>query len=308
MSKLLVQRKIIEILRILSDAEGPLGARKIGDLLKERGYNLGERAVRYHLSILDEQGFTKKHGYHGRTITERGRKELEEALVTDRLNFVMTRIESLIYQCSFDPGRREGDVIVNLSTVDKDQLDDIMGLFNEFVASGLQSSHIRIMDEGEMTGGEVVPAGKAVIATLCSITVDGVFLNHGIPAELKFGGVVRIKDGKYDGFLDYIGYRGTTIDPIKIFLAKKMTDITGAIRGEGRILANYREVPEVAKDAIEGVLSDLSLLGMRGWAQTSGGVVMYAGVNSIAYIEEKGIKTDTQPNARLMPFKSMKEV
>jgi len=308
MTELLVQRKVIEILRILSDTEGALGARKIGDLLGERGYNLGERAVRYHLGILDEQGFTKKHGYHGRTITERGRKELEEALVTDRLNFVMTRIESLIYQCSFDPGRREGDVIVNLSAVDKDQLDDLLRLFNEIVASGLVSSHIRILDEGEMICGDIVPAGKTIIATLCSITVDGVFLNKGIPAELKFGGVVRIKDGSYDGFLDYIGYRGTTIDPIKIFLAKNMTEIAGAIRGKGRVLANYREVPGVAKDAIEGVLSDLSLIGIGGWVHTLHGVVMYAGINGIAYIEENGIKTDTKPNATLLPFKSLMEL
>jgi len=38
------QRKLIEILRILSESNGEVGARKIAEELNRRGYNLGERA------------------------------------------------------------------------------------------------------------------------------------------------------------------------------------------------------------------------------------------------------------------------
>ena len=63
------QRKLIEILRILSESTEEMGARKIAEEMNRRGYNLGERAVRYHLRMLDERGFTKKHGYLGRVLT-----------------------------------------------------------------------------------------------------------------------------------------------------------------------------------------------------------------------------------------------
>ena len=96
-----IQRKLIEILRVIDEHGGAVGARIISDALKERGYPLGERGVRYHLRILDERGLTKGHGYAGRTITERGRKEIKEALVHDRIGFMHARIEEMIYQTDF---------------------------------------------------------------------------------------------------------------------------------------------------------------------------------------------------------------
>jgi len=92
-----IQRKLIEILRVINERGGAVGARVISDSLKERGYSLGERGVRYHLRILDERGLTEGHGYAGRTITERGRREIEEALVHDRIGFMHARIEEMIY-------------------------------------------------------------------------------------------------------------------------------------------------------------------------------------------------------------------
>jgi hypothetical protein len=310
MTEISVQRKIIEILRILSETGMPVGARRIGDLLSERGYNLGERAVRYHLSLLDERGFTKKHGYLGRTITDLGRRELEEALVTDRLNFVMTGVESMIYQTSFDLEQGDGDVVVNLSVIDKDRSDDAMRLLGEVASSGLASPYIKLVDEGDVICTEVVAEGKSVIATFCSITVDGILLKAGIPAELKFGGLVRLKDRAFEGFVAYIGYKGTTIDPIKIFLSKQMTGVSGAMKaaGDGLILANFREIPEIAEDKVRKVLTELKGIGIAEWIYEPEGLILYAGVNGIAYLEEKGIKTDTRPNAALMPFSEMVEV
>ena len=72
------EHKIIEILRILNEQNKPTGSKLIAQELKNKGFNLGERAVRYHMQILDEKGYTERMGYSGRQITELGRKKLEK--------------------------------------------------------------------------------------------------------------------------------------------------------------------------------------------------------------------------------------
>jgi len=71
-----VERKVISILKILSDSQEPLGARIIAFRLKDYGVELGERAVRYHLKLMDERGLTQLVGREGRVITESGIEEL----------------------------------------------------------------------------------------------------------------------------------------------------------------------------------------------------------------------------------------
>ena len=71
--------KMMEILRILYNKNETLGAKVISEELNKRGYYLGERAVRYHMHILDEKGFTEKIGYRGRRITDKGLDELKKA-------------------------------------------------------------------------------------------------------------------------------------------------------------------------------------------------------------------------------------
>ena len=63
-----VERKVISILRALSDSREPLGARIIACRLKDFGIELGERAVRYHLKMMDERGLTQLVGREGRVI------------------------------------------------------------------------------------------------------------------------------------------------------------------------------------------------------------------------------------------------
>ena len=75
------EHRMIEILRILNVQEKPIGSKVIADELKTKGYNLGERAVRYHMQILDEKGYTERKGYSGRVITELGRAKLEKGLI-----------------------------------------------------------------------------------------------------------------------------------------------------------------------------------------------------------------------------------
>ena len=110
-----VQRKVIEILRIIHESHTPVGARVIAYRMYERGYDLGERAVRYHLHVMDAQGLTKRLGYDGRIITERGIDELNNALVADRVGFIITKIERCMLNTTFDLKTKQGSVIINMS-------------------------------------------------------------------------------------------------------------------------------------------------------------------------------------------------
>ena len=101
------EHRMIEILRILNNHDKPIGSKVIANELRTKGYNLGERAVRYHMQILDEKGYTERRGYSGRIITDYGRIELEKGLIYDQVDFTFSKFEEKIYQTSFDYATRK---------------------------------------------------------------------------------------------------------------------------------------------------------------------------------------------------------
>ena len=319
------QRKLIEILRILSESTEEMGARKIAEEMNRRGYNLGERAVRYHLRMLDERGFTKKHGYLGRVLTAQGEDELKQALVTDRLGFVSTRIKDIEFLTSFDPRTVSGDVAVNICYVPKTHYEQAVETIRRVVEAGYSiSSRIKVVDEGQTILENDVPEGQVAFATVCSITLDGVLLKSGIPVNLKYGGIVEVRDGQISRFTDIIDYSGTSINPMSIFTARKMTSILKVLEtGNGRLLANVREVPitaryntiktlESLKDAgISGVFSDCQRIRpLYGVPIALGkcGVASYSGINPFAALGEAGIKARIMPLAAVMNLKELKNL
>jgi repressor of nif and glnA expression len=70
--------KLISILKVLSESSEPLGSITIVRRLEDEGVFLSERAVRYHLRIADERGYTQPVGWDGRMITPEGRQEVKE--------------------------------------------------------------------------------------------------------------------------------------------------------------------------------------------------------------------------------------
>ena len=82
------ENKLIAILKVLSESSEPLGSITIARLLEQDGVFLSERAVRYHLKITDERGFTHPGGRDGRMITPLGRQEVKEALAPQQLGLV----------------------------------------------------------------------------------------------------------------------------------------------------------------------------------------------------------------------------
>jgi repressor of nif and glnA expression len=316
-----IERKLIEIMRVISESDKPIGARNIADELNNRGYGIGERAVRYHLRILDERGFTKKYGYAGRTITELGRKELDDALIGDRLGFVITRIEELIYKTNYDLKSKEGDVIINISYLDKDDFDDAVAIMKYAAESGVViSPRVRVFEE-DSDSDIYVPPGKIGIATVCSITFDGLLLKNGIPVKTSYGGILQIENQENVRFLDLISYNGTSIDPIKIFLNRHSTSVLDVMeKGTGRVLANMRQIPasarekanEVLKLAEESNISGAVIIGESGEELFGApvdvgrsGIPVIVGINAIAAVEEAGIEVVTHPVSTVLEYNTM---
>ena len=320
-----VQRKLIEILRILHENKDPIGARLIADRMNERGYPIGERGVRYHLRILDERGLTRRQGYDGRVITELGTNELNDALVGDRVGFIITRIEKLIYDTTFNLKTGEGKVIINMSIIDKNDFDKTMEILRHVVYDGYSiSPYIKLLEEGTVSSDIEIPEGKLGLATMCSITVDGILLSNGIPVNPKYGGILEIKKRKPVCFEDLIVYSGTSIDPMRIFMSKKMTKVLDAVdTGSGKLLANLREIPASAVSEAEKILrsvmdariGSIAEIGKSGKSVLNApvdtgkvGVVVYAGTNAVAAVEESGIRVETHPISTVIDFKELKKV
>ena len=320
---LTVQRKLIAILRIIRESQTPIGARLIADRMNIRGYAIGERAVRYHLRILDERGLTKRLGYDGRIITGRGIEELNNALVGDRVGFIITKIERFMLDTTFDLEIMQGNVIINMSVIDKSDFDKTMEILKHVIHNGYPfSPYIKLIEEG--TSDIEIPEGKMGIATMCSITIDGILLKNGIPVNPKYGGILKVEDKKSLCFEDIIAYSGTTIDPMRIFISKKMTRVLDTVNtGSGKLLANLREIPESALSRAKEVLSSVAKVRIGGIAEIgkpgksvlnvaidSGkvGIAVYAGTNIMAAVSEMGIKVITYPISNVIDFKELEKL
>jgi len=317
-------RKITEILRTLHEADEPLGAKRIADSLKQSGITIGERAVRYYLRIMDERGLTEKHGYSGRTITEKGRNELSHSLVSDRIGFVISRIEEKIYRSQFDLESGEGQVVVNTTFVDEGDEEEAMSILRNVFESGLAvSSKVAVRHGGEQLASHPVPEGQVGIATLCSITIDGVLLKRGVPITPKYGGVVEVRNGEFERFTDAISYEGSSVDPVEVFLNTGMTSVTDALEGNGQVLGNLRAIPRAAHQDVEETIEMLEDIGVGGVMDvgmpnqsTLGipverdrfGVAIIAGINGAAALHEAGIQAPTEEISGLMPLGDMEEI
>lgn len=176
------EHKLIEILRILENQNKPVGSKFIANKLKDKGFNLGERAVRYYMQILDNKGFTERIGYSGRKITELGLNELEKGLIYNQVDFIQSKFKEMIYLTDFDINSLKGNVVINTSKIyDKKAIDIIKKVFNyKFCIS----PYISIKEK----------ENYYEIKTICGTTIDGILLKNGIVSFPKYGGLLEIKD------------------------------------------------------------------------------------------------------------------
>lgn len=307
------------ILNILGRQREIIGSREISRQLKIHGIELTERTVRYHLRILDERGYTEVFGKEGRKITEKGREELKNALVPQKVGFISSKIESLSYQTTLDINSLEGDVILNVSFIPEGSIRNAgEALKPVFDSPYAMSNKMIFKREGEAIGDVVIPKGMIGIGTVCSVTINGIFLKAGIPIASKFGGIVEVSPGRPLRFISIISYEGSSLDPLEIFIRSKMTNVTGALQNNtGKILASFREIPLICRDQAIQIANKLAEKGLKGIlaigepntplldipvSMDKAGVVVVGGLNPIAAIEEQGIFTESMAMSTLYDF------
>jgi repressor of nif and glnA expression len=317
------ESKLISILRVLSEASEPLGSITIARRLEQEGVFLSERAVRYHLRIADERGYTQPGGREGRTITPEGRQEVKEALASQHLGFVREKLELLAYQTTFDPEKRTGQLAINTSLIDRDRFKKALSAMKDAFKAGIcVSDLVAVASEGERLGTVAVPDGKIGFATVCSAVINGVLLKSGVPTEFRFGGVLEIRNFNPRRFVAIIDYAGTSLDPSEQFIRAKMTSVGEASRtGNGKILGNFRTIPAPAKETVEAKIAALKEAGLGGvyaLGNTSEslcqipvalnriGVVQLGGLNPVAAAVEAGIEIENIAESGLIEFQQLR--
>ncbi len=318
-----VERKVISILRVLHNAPQPLGARLIAHQLKGYGVELGERAVRYHLKLMDERGLTNPLPRRdGREITPLGIEELNNALVTDKVGFVLEKIELLAFRTSFDIERRSGLVPVNVSFFPKERFAEALQVMKKAFRAGLcVSDLVAVASEDDKLGDVLVPKGKVGLATVCSLIINGSLLKVGIPIDSRFGGVLQMRNNRPLRFVDLIYYSGSTLDPSEVFIRAKMTDVQGVVRqGEGKVLANFRELPARCQSLMEEVTNRLKEVGLGGLTMVGNpseavcgisvglnriGMILIGGLTPVAAAAEAGIEVENQAMSTLLDYKDL---
>jgi repressor of nif and glnA expression len=317
-----VERKVFAILRVLSDSQEALGARIIARRLKDLGVELGERAVRYHLKLMDERGLTRLVGRDGRLITEAGVEELGSALVRDKVGFTISKIELLAFRTDFDLERHTGLIPVNVSFFNRKNFRKALSAMAPAFEAGLcVSDLVAVAHEGETIGGLIVPQGKVALATVCSIVVNGSLLKAGVPMDSKFGGILQIRDHKPRRFVELIHYAGSSLDPSEVFIMAKMTSVAEVTRvGDGKLLANFREIPALCRPIAEEVVAKLNEAGLNGvlvMGNTSEpvceipvelnriGMILLGGLNPVAAAEEVGIEAENRAMSTIIEYQSL---
>ena len=321
-----VERKVLAILNTLGDSKVAVGSTIIAKQLKERGVDLSERAVRYHLKLMDERGFTRLAGRRdGRVITELGQAELKRAMVSHKVGFAFSRIEILAFRTNIDLDNRTGFIPANVSLFRKEEFDKAMRIMKPIFKAGLcVSDLVAVAGEGETIGDMIVPEGKIALATVCSVAVNGALLKAGIPIDSKFGGIVQIRNRRPLRFVELIHYDGSSLDPTEIFIKANMTSVAKAAKdGNGEILANYREIPSVCRPLAEEVEAKLKDVGIRGILLMGNvsepvceipielnriGVVLIGGLNPVAAAAEAGITSESHAMSTIIDYQKLVKV
>jgi hypothetical protein len=190
-----------------------------------------------------------------------------------------------------------------------------------FKAGICVSDLVATASEGQKLGDVVIPNSKIGLATVCGVVVNGVLLKHGVPMESKFGGVLEIRDSKPRRFVAIINYGGTSLDPSEQYIRARMTSVGEAAKtGNGKILANFREIPAPARSIVEETIAELKAAGINGVFALGNisepicqiavgmnrvGMVLLGGLNPVAAAAEAGIEVENVAESGMVDFQQL---
>ncbi len=316
------EKKRLAILKLLKDHGACLSSSKLTRQLEDSGLEISGRTVRLYLLELDQEGLTENCGKRGRRITPRGIRELSAVKVYEKVGFMAAKIDQLTYNMTFDLARRTGKVVTNVSMLPLGEIERSAPLIKKVFATGYAMGRLlTLFEPGSRVGEHTVPQDCVGVGTVCSVTVNGILLVHGIPTNSRFGGLLELEDRRPRRFVELISYDGTTIDPLEIFIRTGMTDYRGATsRGSGRIGVGFREIPadsrgraqEIAKTMEQAGLGGFLTIGWPGQpllgvpvAEGRAGAIVIGGLNPIAILEEHGIRATSRAMANLIPYSDL---
>jgi repressor of nif and glnA expression len=319
------ERKVVSILKILSESSDPLGSATVARELERHGIFLSKRAVRYHLRIADVRGYTQPVGRDGRMITQSGLEEIREALAPEQVGSIREKLEMLAFQTTFDPQKRAGQLSINTSLIDKEKFTTaISAMKNVFKARLCVSDLVATASEGERLGSVIIPSGKIGLATVCSVVINGVLLRAGVPTDYRFGGLLEIRNSKPRRFVAINEYAGTSLDPSEQFIRARMTNVNEAAKtGSGKILGVFRTIPAPAKEVFEEkivLLKEAGINGVYAVGNTSEplcqipvglnrfGIVQLGGLNPVAAAVETGIEIENMAESGLIDYQQLSSV
>ena len=311
-------RKLV-ILGALKANGGTLNSNALSESLSAQGVECSERTIRLDLQDLDAEGLTENLGHRGRKITPQGLTELDAANTLARVGFLSGKIDRMAYNMTFDLARRTGSIVVNTSLVTPAQFEQCMDQVQQVFAQGYAMGNlVGFVEPGESVGDLAVPRDMIGISTVCSITLNGVLLKHGIPVHSRFGGLMELVGGTAHRFVEMITYDGTTIDPLEVFIRSAMTDYVGAITGgDGRIGASFREIPADSRELVVDLAAKLALIGLGGFmkigqegqdlfgipvSEGRAGAVVIGGLNPMAIFEELGMRISSHALSGLVEY------
>ena len=317
------ERKIVSILKVLSESSEPLGSITIARELERHGIFLSERGVRYHLKVTDERGYTQPLGRDGRLLTPRGLEELKIALAPEQVGFILEKLELLAFKTTFNPQKRTGQLPINTSLIDKERFREALTAMSKAFKAGICVSNlVATASEEEKLGSVVIPKGKIGLATVCGVVINGVLLKSGIPIESRFGGVLEVRDSKPRRFVAIINYAGTSLDPSEQYIRARMTSVNEvAETGNGKILATFREIPAPSRAIVEekvAMLKETGIGGVYALGNTSEpicqitvdldrvGIVLLGGLNPVAAAVEAGIEVESIAESGLIDYQQLK--
>ena len=313
------EKRKLAILVALRTSGQAVSSAAVAEILADQGHEVSERTVRLDLLELDRSGLTRSMGRRGRRITDKGLAELDAAQALERVGFLSAKIDQMTYWMNFDLATRTGTVVVNTTLVEPRQLasciDKVCKVFEKGYAMG---TLLALLQPGERVGKLIVPEGMLGFCSVCSITLNGVLLKHGIPTRSRFGGLLELRNGRPRRFLEIITYDGTSIDPLEVFIRSAMTDYVGAIEtGNGRIGASFRELPAESRQLTIDLAQKLDAIGLGGLVEvglpggdlldipvSEGriGAIVIGGLNPVAILEELGIRVVSKALSGLLEF------
>jgi len=316
------EKKELAILRLLQKANRPLASTMLLENLQAMGHEVSERTVRHYLLDLDRRGLTGNLGKKGRTITDLGHMELGSARVFDKVGFLAAKIDQLTYRMSFNLQKKSGTVITNISFIPHDLLVRIAPLVCKVYEAGYSMGRMMaLFAPGERIDDIVIPENMVGLGTVCSITLNGVLLAHGIPTHSSFGGLLELRDRKPSRFVEIIKYDGSSLDPLEVFIRSGMTDYLGAIEsGNGRIGVGFREMPADSRSRVIALIDELENAGLGGFLTVGWpgqplleipviegrvGAVVIGGLNPVAVLEETGIRIQSKALAGMVEYETL---